>query len=168
MMIPPPLQYSITPSEMSPEARLAELGIILPPAPKPGGVYKPLVIVGKLAWFSGHGPCVDGETYETGRVGADLTLEQGQEAARKVGLSLLATMKRELGSLDRVSRLIKTLALVNCTADFTQQPQVINGFSNLFAEVFGEDGIGARSALAANTLPGNIPVEIEIIIELKD
>ena len=167
-MIPPPLQYSITPSEMSPEARLAELGIILPPAPKPGGVYKPLVIVGKLAWLSGHGPCVDGETYETGRVGADLTLEQGQEAARKVGLSLLATMRRELGSLDRVSRLIKTLALVNCTADFTQQPQVINGFSNLFAEVFGEDGIGARSALAANTLPGNIPVEIEIIIELKD
>jgi len=153
---------------MSPEARLAELGILLPPAPKPGGVYKPLVRVGNLAWLSGHGPCVDGETYETGRVGADLTLEQGQEAARKVGLSLLATMKRELGSLDRVSRLIKTLALVNCTDDFIQQPQVINGFSNLFAEVFGEDGIGARSALAANTLPGNIPVEIEIIIELKD
>lgn len=154
---------------MSAEARLTELGIVLPPAPKPGGVYKPLVRVGKLAYLSGHGPCLDGETYETGRVGADLSLEQGQAAARNVGLSLLATMRRELGSLDRVARLVKTLALVNCTDDFTQQPLVINGFSELFAEVFGpEAGIGARSALAANTLPGNIPVEIEIIVELKD
>ncbi len=154
---------------MSPETRLAELGIVLPPAPKPGGVYKPLVRVGNLAWLSGHGPCLDGETYETGRVGADLTLEQGQAAARNTGLSLLATMKRELGSLDRVSRVIKTLALVNCSDDFTLQPMVVNGFSDLFAEVFGPDaGVGARSALAANTLPGNIPVEIEIIVELHD
>lgn len=153
---------------MSAEARLAELGIVLPPAPKPGGVYKPLVRVGNLAWLSGHGPCLDGETYQTGRVGAEVTLEQAQIAARNTGLSLLATMKRELGSLDRVSRLIKTLALVNCTDDFTQQPLVVNGFSELFGEVFGDDGIGARSALAANTLPGNIPVEIEIIVELKD
>lgn len=154
---------------MSAEARLAELGIVLPPAPKPGGVYKPLVRVGNLAWLSGHGPCLDGETYQTGRVGAEVNLEQAQAAARNTGLSLLATMKRELGSLDRVSRLIKTLALVNCTDDFTQQPLVVNGFSDLFAEVFEPDaGVGARSALAANTLPGNIPVEIEIIVELKD
>ena len=154
---------------MSAEARLVELGIVLPPAPKPGGVYKPLVRVGQLAYLSGHGPSLDGTTYLTGRVGADLTLEDGKAAARQVGLSLLATMKRELGSLDRVARVIKTLALVNCTDDFTQQPQVVNGFSELFAEVFGPDaGVGARSALAANTLPGNIPVEIEIIIELKD
>lgn len=154
---------------MSAEARLAELGIVLPPAPKPGGVYKPLVRVGNLAWLSGHGPCLDGETYQTGRVGAEVNLEQAQVAARNTGLSLLATMKRELGSLDRVSRLIKTLALVNCTDDFPQQPLVVNGFSDLFAEVFGPDaGVGARSALAANTLPGNIPVEIEIIVELKD
>ena len=154
---------------MSAEAKLVELGIVLPPAPKPGGVYKPLVRVGQLAYLSGHGPSLDGTTYLTGRVGADLTLEEGKAAARQVGLSLLATMKRELGSLDRVARVIKTLALVNCTDDFTQQPQVINGFSELFAEVFGSDaGVGARSALAANTLPGNIPVEIEIIIELKD
>ncbi len=154
---------------MSAEARLAELGIVLPPAPKPGGVYQPLVRVGNLAWLSGHGPCLDGEAYQTGRVGAEVTLEQAQAAARNTGLSLLATMKRELGSLDRVSRLIKTLALVNCTDDFTQQPLVVNGFSDLFAEVFGPDaGVGARSALAANTLPGNIPVEIEIIVELKD
>ncbi|MBP6783654.1 MAG: RidA family protein [Verrucomicrobiales bacterium] len=154
---------------MSAEARLVELGIVLPPAPKPGGVYKPLVRVGQLAYLSGHGPSLDGTTYLTGRVGADLTLEDGKAAARQVGLSLLATMKRELGSLDRVARVIKTLALVNCTDDFTQQPQVVNGFSELFAEVFGPDaGVGARSALAANALPGNIPVEIEIIIELKD
>lgn len=154
---------------MSAEAKLVELGIVLPPAPKPGGVYKPLVQVGQLAYLSGHGPSLDGTTYLTGRVGADLTLEDGKAAARQVGLSLLATMKRELGSLDRVARVIKTLALVNCTDDFTQQPQVVNGFSELFAEVFGPDaGVGARSALAANTLPGNIPVEIEIIIELKD
>ena len=154
---------------MSAESKLTELGIVLPPAPKPGGVYKPLVRVGQLAYLSGHGPSLDGTTYLTGRVGADLTLEEGKAAARQVGLSLLATMKRELGSLDRVARVIKTLALVNCTDDFTQQPQVINGFSELFAEVFGSDaGVGARSALAANTLPGNIPVEIEIIIELKD
>lgn len=154
---------------MSAEAKLVELGIVLPPAPKPGGVYKPLVQVGQLAYLSGHGPSLDGTTYLTGRVGADLTLEDGKVAARQVGLSLLATMKRELGSLDRVARVIKTLALVNCTDDFTQQPQVVNGFSELFAEVFGPDaGVGARSALAANALPGNIPVEIEIIIELKD
>lgn len=154
---------------MSAEAKLTELGITLPPAPQPGGIYKALVRVGNLAYLSGHGPCLDGVTYRTGRVGLDLTLEEGQEAAREVGLSLLATMKRELGSLDRVNRLVKTLALVNCTDDFTQQPLVVNGFSNLFAEVFGPDhGVGARSALAANTLPGNIPVEIEIILELKD
>ena len=154
---------------MSAEAKLVELRIVLPPAPKPGGVYKPLVRVGQLAYLSGHGPSLDGTTYLTGRVGADLTLEDGKAAARQVGLSLLATMKRELGSLDRVARVIKTLALVNCTDDFTQQPQVVNGFSELFAEVFGPDaGVGARSALAANALPGNIPVEIEIIIELKD
>jgi len=127
------------------------------------------VRVGQLAYLSGHGPSLDGTTYLTGRVGADLTLEDGKAAARQVGLSLLATMKRELGSLDRVARVIKTLALVNCTDDFTQQPQVVNGFSELFADVFGPDaGVGARSALAANALPGNIPVEIEIIIELKD
>jgi len=154
---------------MSAEARLIELGITLPPAPQPGGVYKPLVIAGKLAYLSGHGPCLDGSTYLTGRVGADMTLDEGKEAARMVGLSLLATIQKELGSLDRVARVIKTLALVNSTDDFTQQPQVINGYSELFAEVFGPDaGVGARSALATNTLPGNIPVEIEVILELKD
>lgn len=154
---------------MSAEARLTELGITLPPAPQPGGVYKPLVIAGSLAYLSGHGPCLDGSTYVTGRVGADMTLDEGKEAARMVGLSLLATIQKELGSLDRVVRVIKTLALVNSSDDFTQQPQVVNGYSELFAEVFGPDaGVGARSAIATNTLPGNIPVEIEVILEIKD
>lgn len=154
---------------MSAEARLAELGVTLPPPPKPGGVYKPLVRIGNLAYLSGHGPSDDGVNYQSGRVGADLTLEDARASARQVGLNLLATLKQELGSLDKVVRVIKTLALVNCTDDFTRQPEVINGFSELFAEVFGPDaGVGARSALAANTLPGNIPVEIEIIVEVKD
>ena len=154
---------------MSAETKLTELGITLPPAPQPGGVYKPLVIVGNLAYLSGHGPCLDGSTYLTGRVGTDLTLEEGKDAARMVGLSLLASIRQELGSLDRVVRVIKTLALVNSSDDFTQQPQVVNGYSELFAEVFGPDsGAGARSALATNTLPGNIPVEIEVILEIKN
>jgi enamine deaminase RidA (YjgF/YER057c/UK114 family) len=154
---------------MSAAARLTELGITLPPPPQPGGVYKPLVIAGNLAYLSGHGPCHDGSNYLTGRVGADMTLDEGKEAARMVGLSLLATIQKELGSLDRVVRVIKTLALVNSSDDFTQQPQVVNGYSELFAEVFGPDaGVGARSAIATNTLPGNIPVEIEVILEIKD
>lgn len=154
---------------MSAEARIKELGIELPPPPEAGGVYQPLVRVGNLAFLSGHGPCTDGKTYLKGRVGENLTLEEGQAAARQVGLSLLATMKRELGSLDRVARLVKTLALVNSTNDFTQQPQVVNGFSELFRDIFGaEAGVGARSAMATNVLPGGIPVEIEIIVELKD
>ncbi|NRB73484.1 MAG: RidA family protein [Verrucomicrobiales bacterium] len=153
---------------MSADARLEELGILLPPAPKQMGVYQLMVQTGNLAYLSGHGPFLDDGSIITGRVGADMNLEEAQNAARQVGLNLLATLKNELGSLDRVSRLVKSLALVNCTDDFFDQPAVINGFSELFAEVFGEeDGIGARSAMGTNSLPGNIPVEIEIIIELK-
>ncbi|MEC5126384.1 RidA family protein [Verrucomicrobiales bacterium BCK34] len=154
---------------MSAEARLIELGITLPPAPKEMGVYKLLVQTGNLGYLSGHGPFLDDGSLMKGRVGEDVTLEEAQLVARQVGLNLLATLKAQLGSLDRVSRLIKSLALVNCTDDFTDQPAVINGFSNLFAEVFGEEaGIGARSAMGTNSLPGNIPVEIEIIVEIKD
>lgn len=153
---------------MSAEAKIKELGIELPPAPPKGGVYKPLVVVNNLAYLSGHGPYQSDGTYITGRLGEDMTLEQGQAAARQVGLALLATIKAELGSLDKVKRVIKTLALVNCTNDFVEQPQTINGFSELFGEVFGEDcGIGARSAMAANVLPGNIAVEIEVILEVE-
>lgn len=154
---------------MSAEARLTELGISLPPAPLKGGVYQPLVRTGNLAYLSGHGPYQDDETYMTGRLGEDLSLEDGQKAARQCGLALLATIKSELGSIDKVGKLVKSLALVNSIDDFDQQPQVVNGFSELFGEVFGPDaGIGARSAMGTNVLPGNIAVEIEIILELKD
>ena len=153
---------------MSAEAKIIELGLDLPPAPPLGGVYKPLVIVGNLAYLSGHGPLLNDKSYMKGRLGEDMDVEAGQQAARQVGLALLATIKAQLGSLDRVKRVIKSLALVNSTNDFDQQPQVINGYSELFGEVFGEDGIGARSAMAANILPGGIPVEIEVILEIGD
>lgn len=152
---------------MSAEARIKELGIVLPPAPPPGGVYKPIVIVNNLAYVSGHGPYLGDEGYIKGRVGADMDLAGAQAAARQTGLALLTTIRNGLGSLDKVKRLIKTLALVNSTNDFDQQPTVINGFSELFRDIFGEDGVGARSAMAANVLPGGIPVEIEIILEVE-
>ncbi|HLX63838.1 MAG TPA: RidA family protein [Planctomycetota bacterium] len=153
---------------MSAESRLAELKLELPPAPKPMGVYKPVVIAGNLAYVSGHGPLKSDKTLIVGRVGADLNLEQGKAAARQVGLAILATLRANLGSLDRVKRLIKLLGLVNCTPDFVEQPKVINGCSELFADVFGADnGVGARSAVGAPVLPGNIPVEIEAIFEIE-
>ncbi len=154
---------------MSAEARIQELGLKLPPPPPPGGVYKPIVIVGNIAYVSGHGPLLDDESYITGRVGDEIDLEGAQAAARQTGLALLSTMHAQLGSLNRVKRIIKSLALVNSTSDFTQQPLVINGYSELMRDVFGEDnGVGARSALGTSVLPGNIPVEIEVIIELSD
>ena len=152
---------------MSAESRIQELELTLPPSVPPGGIYKPLVITGNIGYLSGHGPYLGDDKYITGRVGEDLTLTEGQQAARQVGLALLRTMKDQLGDLNKVSRLVKTLALVNSADNFCQQPQVINGFSELMKDVFGEDrGIGARSAIATNTLPGNIAVEIELIIEL--
>jgi enamine deaminase RidA (YjgF/YER057c/UK114 family) len=153
---------------MSPEHRIAELNLELPPAPKPIAVYKPLVIVDKIAYVSGHGPLRSDKSLITGRVGADLDLEAGKAAARQVGLAILATLRSELGSLDRVKRLVKTLGMVNSTPDFKDHPAVINGFSELFADVFGkENGIGARSAVGMGSLPGNIAVEIEAIFELS-
>src|SRR5438105_9619984 len=153
---------------MSAEKRLAELKLELPPAPKPVGVYKPLVIAGNMAYVSGHGPLKPDKTLITGRVGADLDLAAGKNAARQVGLAILATLKNELGSLDRVRRLIKVLGMVNSTPDFRDHPAVINGCSELFADVFGqENGIGARSAVGMGSLPGNIAVEIEAIFELQ-
>ncbi|MDP6859407.1 MAG: RidA family protein [Verrucomicrobiales bacterium] len=152
---------------MSAESRIQELELTLPPSVPPGGIYKPLVITGNIGYLSGHGPYLGDDKYITGRVGEDLNLTEGKEAARQVGLALLRTMKDQLGDLNKVSRIVKALALVNSTNDFCQQPQVINGFSELMADVFGEDrGIGARSAIATNALPGNIAVEIELIIEL--
>ena len=152
---------------MNPETKLRELNLQLPPAPKPVAVYKPLVLVGNLAYVSGHGPLKPDKSLITGRVGADLDLAAGKLAARQVGLAILATLRSELGSLDRVKRVIKVLGMVNCTPDFPDHPKVINGCSELFAEVFGHDhGIGVRSAVGMGSLPGNIAVEIEAIFEI--
>lgn len=152
---------------MTHEARFAKLNLTLPPAPKPVAVYRPVVVVQGLAYVSGHGPvCTDGSLIK-GRVGAELDLEQGHAAARQVGLAILATLRAQLGSLDRVKRVIKVLGMVNSAPDFLEHPKVINGCSELFAAVFGEqDGIGARSAVGMGPLPGNIAVEIEAIFEL--
>jgi len=153
---------------MNAESRLAELKLELPPAPKPVAVYKPLVIAGNMAYVSGHGPLKPDKTTIDGRVGDDLDLEGGKRAARQVGLAILATLRSELGSLNRVKRLVKTLGMVNATPDFRDHPQVINGFSELMADVFGrENGIGARSAVGMGSLPGNIAVEIEAIFEIE-
>ena len=153
---------------MSAETRLVELKLELPSAPKPVAVYRPVVIAGNLAYVSGHGPLMPNGSMIRGRVGADLDLEAGKAAARRVGLAILATLRAELGSLDRIKRLLKVLGMVNATPDFRDHPEVINGCSELFAEIFGsEDGIGARSAVGMGSLPGNIPVEIEAIFEVK-
>lgn len=152
----------------SPEKRVQELHLTLPPAPKPVAVYKTAVKHGNLLFVSGHGPLKADKTMITGRVGKDMTLEQGKEAARQVGLAILATVRDTLGSLDKVKRLIKTFGMVNCTDEFLDQPKVINGFSELMKDVFGEDaGVGARSAVGHNVLPGNIAVEVECIFEIE-
>ena len=152
---------------MTPEQRLAALKVTLPPAPKPVAVYKPVVIVGQLAYVSGHGPLRADKSLITGVVGKDLDLEEGKAAARQVGLAILATLRAQFGSLDKVGRIIKVLGMVNSAPDFYDHPKVINGCSELFAEVWGEEhGIGARSAVGMGPLPGNIAVEIEAIFEL--
>jgi enamine deaminase RidA (YjgF/YER057c/UK114 family) len=149
---------------MNAETRIQELRLELPPAPKPVAVYKPLVVAGNLAYVSGHGPLRPDKSLITGRVGVDLDLAAGATAARQTGLAILATLRSELGSLNRV---IKVLGMVNATPDFQDHPKVINGCSELFAEVFGADcGVGARSAVGMGSLPGNIAVEIEAIFEI--
>ena len=153
----------------NPDTRLQELHLMLPPAPKPVAKYKTAVKVGNMLYVSGHGPLKPDKSMITGKVGKDLDLEEGKAAAKQVGLAILATVKDQLGSLDKVKRLVKTLGLVNCTDAFGDQPQVINGFSELMADVFGEDaGVGARSAIGTNSLPGNIAVEIECIFEVAE
>ena len=152
---------------MTHEQRLAALSLELPPAPKPVAVYRPVVVVNGLAYVSGHGPVRTDGSLITGRVGSDLDLEAGQAAARQVGLAVLATLRAHFGSLNAIKRVIKTLGMVNSAPDFLEHPKVINGCSELFADVFGEEaGIGARSAVGMGPLPGNIAVEIEVIFEL--
>jgi enamine deaminase RidA (YjgF/YER057c/UK114 family) len=153
---------------MSIEQKLTELGFELPPPPPPGGIYKPVVIVNNLLFVSGQPPGRSDGSLITGQVGTDLSLEEGQAAARQTGLTMLATIKREIGDLSGLKRLIKTLGMVNCLPDFKQHPQVINGYSQLMIDVLGEDnGRGARSAVGM-ILPGNIAVEIEAIFEVEE
>ena len=153
---------------MSADAKLTELGIELPPAPKPVGVYKPALIVGDMCYMSGHGPLQSDGTLIKGRVGGDMDQQAGYDAARQTGLAMLATLQSHLGSLDKIERVVKVLGLVRCTDEFDQQPAVINGCSELLRDVFGEDaGVGTRSALGTNALPGGIAVEIEAIFQLK-
>lgn len=153
---------------MSADARLQELNIELPPAPKPAGVYKPALNVSDLCLVSGHGPLLPDGTLITGRVGGDMDQQAGYDAARQTGLAILATLKSHLGSLDRIERVVKVLGMVRCTPDFEQQPAVINGCSELFRDVFGEDaGVGTRSAVGLSALPGSIAVEIEAMFLLK-
>jgi enamine deaminase RidA (YjgF/YER057c/UK114 family) len=150
------------------EARLSELGLMLPPAPEPKGVYRPLVVVGEMAYTAGHLPVAADGSIITGRLGADLDEQAGYQAARQAGLAILATLRKELGSLDRVRRVVKVLAAVNCTPDFHRQPAVINGLSDLLVEVFGpESGVGARSAIGVGSLPLGVPVEIEAVFQIE-
>lgn len=151
---------------LNPEEQILKSGLELPPVPPPGGVYHPVVITGNLLFISGQPPCRTDGTLIKGKVGLDLTVEEGYAAARQTGLTILATLKNHLGDLNRIKRLIKTLGMVNCLPDFEQQPTVINGYSELMRDLWGEAfGQGARSAVGM-TLPGNIAVEIEAIFEL--
>jgi enamine deaminase RidA (YjgF/YER057c/UK114 family) len=150
------------------EAKLTQMGLRLPAAGKPVANYVPAVRSGNLIFLSGHGPVLDDGSQITGKVGADLTLDEGYNAARQVALILLASLKSEIGDLDKVRRVVKILGMVNCTPDFVDQPKVINGASDLLVEIFGDKGKHARSAVGMNALPFNIAVEIEMIVEIED
>ncbi len=151
----------------SPEQNFEQLGLILPPAPTPLGVYTPSLVVGNFLYLSGHGTVKQDGSLIIGRIGEDLDIEQGKLAARQVGLAMLATIKASVGSLDKVKRVIKVLGMVNCVSSFERHPYVMNGCSELFASVWGKEmGIGVRSAVGMGSLPDNIPVEIEGLFEL--
>jgi enamine deaminase RidA (YjgF/YER057c/UK114 family) len=153
---------------MGADARLAELKLELPPAPKPVATYVTAVKHGDLLYVSGHGPLRPDGTMIVGKLGADMDVAGGQAAARQTGLAILATVRSHLGSLDKVVRLIKVLGMVNSTPDFGEQPKVINGFSDLMVDVFGEPGKGARSAVGMGALPGGIAVEVEAIFQIRE
>jgi enamine deaminase RidA (YjgF/YER057c/UK114 family) len=154
---------------LTPDQAFAKLGLTLPPAPTPMGVYKPCLIDGKYLYLSGHGPFKNDKSLIIGRIGKDMNIEEGKLAARQVGLSMLSTIKANLGSFNRVKRVIKILGMVNCVEDFERHPYVINGCSELFAEIWGtENGVGVRSAVGMGSLPDNIPVEIEAMFELVE
>ena len=150
----------------NPELRIKELGLELPLAPKPLGIYKPVLVIGNMLYVSGQGPLKPDGTLIKGKVGKELSMEEGKLAARQVGLAMLSSIKANIGDLNKIKRLVKVLGMVNSSPDFEQHPAVINGFSELMADVFGEDnGVGVRSAVGM-ILPGNIAVEIEAMFEL--
>lgn len=149
------------------DKKLKELGIELPPPSKPMANYVKAVRTGNLLFLAGHGPTLADGSNITGKVGKDLTLEQGYNAARVTAISMIATLKAELGDLNKVKRIVKVLGMVNCPSDFVDQPKVINGCSDLLVAVFGDKGKHARSAVGMNSLPSNIAVEIEIVVEVE-
>lgn len=154
---------------MTPEENFLRTGLILPPPPKPMGVYKPCLIDGNHCYVSGHGTVKEDGSLIIGRIGLDMNIAEGKLAARQVGLAILATLQAHLGTLNKINRVIKVFGMVNCTADFEQHPFIINGCSELFATIWGnEKGIGVRSAVGMGSLPNNIPVEIEALFELTD
>ena len=151
----------------SPQANFENTRLTLPEPPKPLGVYKPFLIVGNLVYVSGHGPLQNDGTLIRGTVGNELDQEQGKMAAQQVGLAIVATLQHNLGTLDKIKRVIKVLGMVNCTKEFEKHPYIINGCSELFRTIWGEDlGVGVRSAVGMGSLPDNIPVEIEAVFEL--
>jgi len=152
---------------MKVEEKLKEIGLELPPAIQPVANYVTAVRTGNLVFLSGQGPLREDGTLITGKIGSDLTQDEGYEAARRVGLGLLASLKTEIGDLDKVRRVVKLLGMVNCMPDFVDQPGVINGASDLLVDVFGDKGKHARSAVGMNALPMNIAVEIEMIVEVE-
>jgi len=151
----------------TPEEQLERTGVILPLVPKPAGVYKPFLQVENLIYVSGHGPVLESGSLIKGKVGIDMNEDAAKLAAKQTGLAILATLKANLGSLNCIKRVIKVFGMVNCDTDFEKHPFVINGCSELFAEIWGqENGVGVRSAVGMGSLPDNIPVEIEAIFEL--
>ena len=152
---------------MSAEQRLNELRLTLPQPPKPVANYVPAVKIGNLLFVSGHGPYNDGKTKISGKVGRELTIEEGYQTAHNVALNCLASVKDTVGDLNKVKRVVKLLGMVNCTEDFKDSPKVINGCSDLLVTIFGEAGKHARSAVGMQALPNQIPVEIEMILEIS-
>lgn len=151
----------------TPDENFDALHLELPPAPAPKGVYKPCLIVGNFIYVSGHGPYKPDDSLMTGRIGEEADMAFGKQAAQQTGLAILSTLKAHLGSLNRIKRVVKILGMVNCIGSFAEHPKVINGCSELFASIWGEEnGVGVRSAVGMGSLPGNISVEIEAMFEL--
>jgi enamine deaminase RidA (YjgF/YER057c/UK114 family) len=149
------------------DSNFEKLGLTLPPAPSPLGVYKPCLVDGKYLYLSGHGTVQNDKSLIIGRIGEDLDMEQGKLAAQQVGLAMLSTIKANIGSFNKIKRVIKVFGMVNCIPSFQKHPFIINGCSELFAKVWGlENGVGVRSAVGMGSLPDNIPVEIEALFEL--